>query len=236
MSDDQQKRLLELRKFASSRISAKLPIIVNQPIEARFQSINVSHHGMLIQGTEALEMGSVIKLKTALPPHKKIVLITARVVRVSHENNLYSMGIQFLEIDSQAYMYWLEYIYKIEMMDTQDSDASATKMILNERKKQGYNTRKILVSFDTQEQAKQFVLEKIRDHKIFLNLSTLKIPGDTIILSFSIVDQYKDLQIKTKILSSEDASFKPDWAVLGLPLQINESEEDIRIKLNHFSS
>ncbi|HMQ11400.1 MAG TPA: PilZ domain-containing protein [Oligoflexia bacterium] len=235
MSNDQQKRLLELRKFASSRISAKLPIAVNHPIQARYQSLNVSHHGMLIQGTEALSMGAVIKLKTALPPHKKIVPITARVVRVNHENNLHSMGIQFLEIDSQAYMYWLEYIYKIEMMDTQDSDASATKMILNERKKQGCNTRKILVSFDTQEQAKQFVLEKIRDHKIFLNISTLKIPGDNLILAFSIVDQYKDLQIKTKILSSDDASFQPDWAVLGLPLQINESEDDIRIKLNHFA-
>ncbi|MCI5071610.1 PilZ domain-containing protein [bacterium] len=236
MSDDQRKKLLELRKFASSRISAKLPVVVNHPSQFKFESLNVSHHGMLLQGSEPLTMGTIIKLKTVLPPHKKTVTITARVVRSTQDQAIHSIGIQFLEIDPQAYMYWLEYIYKIEMMDTQESNASATKMILNERKKHGFNTRKILVSFDTQQQAKQFVLEKIRDHKIFLNLSTLKIPGDTLLLSFSIVNQHKDLQIKTKILRSEDASFKPDWAVLGLPLKINEPEEDIRVKLNHFSS
>ncbi len=199
---------------------------------AEGKTLNVSRNGILVDTSLEREVNSFVRLRIKVPPTQAPIEVYGKVARLQASEKKTALGIQFLELDSEARNLWLEYVAEVESLSCPTAPGSAPGSSGGDRRQSERSSASFLVRFRAKENLAEFATKNLSTGGMFLATPVLKPIGEQIrvVMIHPTTDQEFELGAEVVRTNSEPTDQEPK----GMALKFQELGDPEQERLQEF--
>jgi c-di-GMP-binding flagellar brake protein YcgR len=232
LSSPVQQGRKERRQFGSPRITAELRVEILDKTPFETKTVNISQNGVLLLASHSREVNDFVRLRIFLPPHFQSIEILGRVANQNKKNEKETLGIHFIELDSQERNQWLEYVSKVESLTEALKAESSATHTLAERRKTGRTAEVFVVRFKEGKKFEEFITKNMGTGGMFLSTPISKSLGEKVqvVIVHPVTDRTFEMEAEIVRVEGDSTSQKR----MGMALHFLGMDETKEKELQEF--
>ncbi|MFH1018134.1 MAG: PilZ domain-containing protein [Pseudomonadota bacterium] len=230
---------MDTNRRHNDRISAKIraQIVGRQTVET--STVNVSRNGVFLKDTAQRPVNGVVRIRLYLPPEQAVVNILGRVAWSGKKSGFDGVGVQFLNLDTDARKKWIEFVAHVENLDasnhsirTDEPSREPSPPVEAERRATPRTLASFMVRFSSKNRLEHFMTNNLSQGGMFLRTPVLRQVGERVQVVIIHPDTEEDFEIDAEVAHVNEQT--TEQAPKGMGLKFISLTPEVEKALNEF--
>ncbi len=218
---------VENEQRRSDRISSRIraEIIGRRTVET--YTVNVSRNGVFLRDKAEHQVNSVVRVRLFLPPEKIVINVLGRVAWRGQKDSFDGVGIQFLNMDTDARKTWLEFVAQVESLDATSRSIHVEEPPEKpaplpspppepERRTTPRTRASFMVRFRSKNRLEHFMTNNLSQGGMFLKTPVLRQVGERVQVVIIHPDTELDFEIEAEVAHINEQTSEKGPKGMGL--------------------